>query len=85
MFLKMTQNDDNIPLNIVRRNLHRREVIKRANIQMKLDNIENIHVQTVKVTSMITEHSYEDWKKKCLDYTKKNNRKYVMICDKLLK
>lgn len=79
-------DEDNVPLNIVRRNLYRKAMIKKANMQMQLENIQKSQgTPTVRVTSMMVEHSYEDWSQKCSQYIRKNNRKFVMVCGTLIK
>jgi len=93
ILLKMSKNarrmydEDNVPLNIVRRNLYRKEMIKKANLQLSMEtkNDNKNRTPTVRVTSIMVEHSCEDWYKKCSQYTRKNNRRFVMVGGTLIK
>lgn len=81
-------DDDNVPLNIVRRNLYRKEVIKRANWQFAWESdclpLSN-RTNKVKVTSMQIEHSHEEWIRKREEYIRKSNRRFVMVGGCLVK
>jgi len=73
------RNEDEVPLNIVIRNLYRKEIVRRANDKMNRDVTIDAEVR---IDSLLFGR---DWDMKRIDYAKKKNRKHVVIDGRLIK